>query len=385
MKILIKILTILLLAAVLLAFSPLEGAQAAVFSGEEAAPSAFRGEDSSPIPCWGLYSAQRLMMDECWPMPSYSLPAEKPDPELAELPYHYLRVLNVKVPLYWTLDDAAAGVNSPRRLLPGFDYVSIYNQAKVKGEWYYLIAENLWMPGEQAEYVGSVSGFQGLKFERTPETGFGWVLYEVESRTGPGGEESRPTGKVYSRYHPLQVYEVQDGGEVSWLLIGPGEWIPANKTAWQDPQPEIPRGVEGSRWISINLAQQILSVYEEGELVYATLTATGVEGFWTRPGSFRIKSKLETETMRGSFAADRSDYYYLEDVPWTMYFDQSRALHGAYWHDNFGTPQSKGCVNLSPGDSHFLFQWAEEGDWVHVYDPSGETPTDPDLYQAGGA
>jgi hypothetical protein len=325
------------------------------------------------------------MMDECWPMPDYSLPAEQPDPALAELPYHYLRVLNTKVPLYWTLDDAAAGVNSPRRLLPGFDYVSIYNQAKVNGDWYYLIGVNLWMPGEQAEYVGSASTFQGLEFKRTPEAGFGWVLYEVESRTRPAGGEDRAAGVVYDRYDPIQVYDVWEGEGRSWLLIGPDEWIPADKAAWQHPQTEPPRGVKGSRWISINLAEQILAVYEEGELVYATLAATGVEGFWTRPGAFKIKSKLEAETMRGSFAADRSDYYYLEDVPWTLYFDQARALHGAYWHDNFGTPQSKGCVNLSPGDAHFIYQWAEEGDWVHVYDPSGQTPTDPDLYQEGGA
>jgi lipoprotein-anchoring transpeptidase ErfK/SrfK len=89
--------------------------------------------------------------------------------------------------------------------------------------------------------------------------------------------------------------------------------------------------------------------------------------------------------MRGSFTADRSDYYYLEDVPWTMYFDQQRAMHGTYWHDDFGTPQSRGCVNLSPGDAHWVFEWAEEGDWVHVYDPSGETPVDPDQYHSGGA
>jgi hypothetical protein len=385
MKKYLAALLILLITAAGAVFSPPEAVQASFSPGAAPAGGISRAEGSSPIPCWGLYFAQRLMLDECWPMPSYSLPAEQPDPALAELPYHYLQVLNTKVPLYWTLDDAAAGVNSPRRLLPGFDYVSIYNQAKVSGEWFYLIAVNLWMPGDQAEYVGSASTFQGLEFERTPETGFGWVLYETESRTRPGGEAGRATGVVYSRYDPIQVYDVWEGEGLSWLLIKPGEWIPADKAAWQHPQTEPPRGVEGSRWISINLAEQILAVYEEGELVYATLAATGVEGFWTRPGAFRIKSKLEAETMRGSFAADRSDYYYLEDVPWTMYFDQSRALHGAYWHDQFGTPQSKGCVNLSPGDAHYLFQWAEEGDWVHVYDPSGQTPTDPDLYQAGGA
>ncbi len=89
--------------------------------------------------------------------------------------------------------------------------------------------------------------------------------------------------------------------------------------------------------------------------------------------------------MRGAFEADRSDFYYLESVPWTMYYDQARALHGAYWRTRYGFPQSHGCVNLSPGDAHWLFNWAKEGDWVHVWDPSGKTPTDPKYYSDGGA
>ncbi len=89
--------------------------------------------------------------------------------------------------------------------------------------------------------------------------------------------------------------------------------------------------------------------------------------------------------MTGAFDADKLDYYYLEDVPWTMYFDQARALHGAYWRAWYGFPGTHGCVNLSIGDSAWLFQWANEGDPVYVWDPSGKTPTDPKLYTAGGA
>jgi len=89
--------------------------------------------------------------------------------------------------------------------------------------------------------------------------------------------------------------------------------------------------------------------------------------------------------MSGAFEADRSDFYYLEDVPWTMYFDQARALHGAYWRQWFGWPGTHGCVNLTIGDARWLYDWAVEGDWVYVWDPSGETPSDPSLYGPGGA
>jgi len=78
--------------------------------------------------------------------------------------------------------------------------------------------------------------------------------------------------------------------------------------------------------------------------------------------------------------------YYLEDVPWTMYYDDARgALHGAYWRANLGFPQSHGCVNCSVGDSHWIYDWAQEGDWVYVWDPSGKTPVDPNDYTQGGA
>jgi len=127
----------------------------------------------------------------------------------------------------------------------------------------------------------------------------------------------------------------------------------------------------------VNLTEQTLAVYDNRELVFATVIASGLEPFWTKPGTFQIFQKKETETMRNN---DPSDFYYLDNVPWTMYFDGARAIHGAYWRTRFGYPQSHGCVNLSAGDSHWLFNWATEGDWVHVHDPSGLTPTDPNLY-----
>jgi lipoprotein-anchoring transpeptidase ErfK/SrfK len=142
--------------------------------------------------------------------------------------------------------------------------------------------------------------------------------------------------------------------------------------------------VAGDRWIEVNLYEQTMAVYDQRELVFATLIASGVEPFWTRPGLFQVTEKLETTPMRGAFEADRSDAYYLEDVPWTMYFDQARALHGAYWRANLGFPQSHGCVNLTVGDSRWIFDWANVGDYVYVWDPSGTTPTDPSVYTSGG-
>jgi len=181
------------------------------------------------------------------------------------------------------------------------------------------------------------------------------------------------------------VYAEQKVGEENWYLVGPDEWVPERAIARVIPNTTPPPGVTGDRWIEVNLYEQTIAVYDQRELVFATLIASGMEPFWTRPGLFRIYEKLESTPMRGSFEADRSDAYYLEDVPWTMYFDQARALHGAYWRANLGYPQSHGCVNLTVGDSRWIFDWAKIGDWVYVWDPSGQTPEDPSLYTPGGA
>ena len=70
---------------------------------------------------------------------------------------------------------------------------------------------------------------------------------------------------------------------------------------------------------------------------------------------FRIREKHIAETMDADTATDGP--YSIEDVPWIMYFNGSIALHGAFWHANFGRQQSHGCVNLAPLDAAWLFRW----------------------------
>ena len=52
-------------------------------------------------------------------------------------------------------------------------------------------------------------------------------------------------------------------------------------------------------------------------------------------------------------------YYYLEDVPWTIYFHEGYSIHAAFWHNAFGFQRSHGCVNLSPTDALWFFNWAD--------------------------
>jgi len=170
----------------------------------------------------------------------------------------------------------------------------------------------------------------------------------------------------------VPVYETRQVDKADWARIGPQEWVEKRFVARVLPDYTPPKGVENGRWIEINLYDQTIAVYDKGRLVFASLISSGIDPFFTQPGLFPIREKDEKTTMSGSFTADHSDYYYLEDVPWTMYYDGVRALHGAYWHSIFGYPHSHGCVNLSVADAHWLYNWAAVGDWVYVWDPSGK-------------
>ena len=98
--------------------------------------------------------------------------------------------------------------------------------------------------------------------------------------------------------------------------------------------------------------------YEGDKPVYTALVATGLPGTPTVQGIFRTWWRLESRRMAGGSGAG---YYYLEEVTWTCYFHGGYALHTAYWHDAFGRPRSHGCVNLSPYDAWWLFQWSAPG------------------------
>ncbi|HLE51094.1 MAG TPA: L,D-transpeptidase, partial [Anaerolineales bacterium] len=280
--------------------------------------------------------------------------------------------------------------NVARRIDSPYSFISYTDESVVDGKRYYMIEYGGWMTANDISRIGTPSLFQGLSFNQTPERPVGWILYPTRTKHTPGFQKDDYTGREVYRYEVVQIYAVENVDGMDWYMIRPDEWVPERQD-WQRfvarviPNPTPPDGVDNGRWIEVNLFEQTVAVYDQNNLVYASLIASGIEPFWTRPGLFQIYQKLDSTLMRGSFEADRSDAYYLEDVPWTMYFDKARALHGAYWHNSFGSPRSHGCVNMSVGDARWIFDWARDGDWVYVWDPSGKTPTDPAAYGDGGA
>ena len=173
----------------------------------------------------------------------------------------------------------------------------------------------------------------------------------------------KPTGgmnREIAARSPVSILETatgQDGKPLAYR-IGQDEWmVPADLRIFH-PLPPPPTLQPNERWIDVDVDAQILVAYE-GELpVYATLVSTGGKETPTETGTYRIWMKESEADMKG---LNGEDPYSVATVPWTQYFYPERdlALHTAYWHDQFGTQRSHGCVNLAPRDARWLYFWSD--------------------------
>jgi hypothetical protein len=143
-----------------------------------------------------------------------------------------------------------------------------------------------------------------------------------------------------------------------------GTYIADRDASRIDPAKRMPAwGKNGERWLDVNVTKQTLVAYDGEKPVFATLISTGEAGLddhekttATKRGIFRIHTKYVTATMSSDEVGEEFE---LRDVPYVQYFEEGYALHGAYWHDRFGTPKSHGCINLSPEDARRLFFFTE--------------------------
>ena len=120
------------------------------------------------------------------------------------------------------------------------------------------------------------------------------------------------------------------------------------------------------RKIDVNLSTETLTVTENGNVVDSWLISSGRGDFATHTGSFTVNWKLDSQNM-GNTDLTKAPFYYQPDVKWVMYFNGDEALHGVYWHDNWGTPMSHGCVGMPEWRAEWLFDWSPQGTEVNVH------------------
>ncbi len=126
------------------------------------------------------------------------------------------------------------------------------------------------------------------------------------------------------------------------------------------PANRVVSAVSSGRWIDVDLTNQVVYAYEDDTVVNSFLVSTGTSKTPTVTGQYRIYIKYHHADMSGPG-------YYLPDVPFIMYFFEGYGFHGTYWHNNFGTPMSRGCVNLRIPDSEWLFNFASAGTLVNIH------------------
>lgn len=247
----------------------------------------------------------------------------------------------------------------------GYTFVTVVEQ---HGDWT-KIGDNQWVRSDILSDSVSPSRFAGVMLptlDALPYT-VAWTLTHLRGAGTPGGPESVENPFRY-RYTRVYIYATVAVDGYNWYQIGPDEWVHQFKVAKILPVAR-PEEVDTHKWVSVDLYEQVAIAYEGDEPVFATLISSGLEEWPTNEGLFHVYVRFTRKHMSGAY--NKPDFYFLQEVPWTMFYDDQIALHGAYWHDGFGYRRSHGCVNMTVTDAHWLFNWSQsEYDW-HNGDHTG--------------
>jgi hypothetical protein len=171
--------------------------------------------------------------------------------------------------------------------------------------------------------------------------------------------DARQRSITASRRRYLKTRETARDGEALYVLATDAIVVSDRVTPPTEP------GADG-KWLQFSISKGTLVAYEGRRAVFTTLASPGLGGVpspdgdpvrdsTTPLGTFRISVKHLSDDMSASSGTDTT--LSIAEVPYTQYFDMPFAIHVAYWHENFGEPMSGGCINVSPQDGRYLFDW----------------------------
>ena len=300
-------------------------------------------------------------------------------------PHHYAESLGAQ--LLTQLPGGArpwpalpAFFHEPRRRLLPLSTLAYVEEQTIEGEPWLVSADLLWLKKREVTTYPEIT-FHGvalsgalslpLAFFRQP----GSARY----RRGSSGkfEKSGQTFALHSVVALASAVEIQRGERYFQTASG-DEWVREREAVLPTPRSVTPWGAHvGSEdhtgrapknarqtWIEVSVLGGWLLAFEGTKPVYATLISPGRGGIpqegkntleiaATPLGTFPISGKLATVTLQAP------GEYVHSDVPWTQNFQKPYAIHTAYWHDNWGNLQSGGCINVSPIDGKWLFDFSE--------------------------
>jgi hypothetical protein len=257
---------------------------------------------------------------------------------------------------------------APDRDLEGGWAVAIVEQRTAESERWGRTSHGFWIamrdlaPAQPSQMHGDTIARGRLDF--------GWVIAEQAGVYGAPAFKGKPSG-LRKRFERIDVAEHSG----AMVRVGESSWMLARDLAiptLAPPPAEVT--APGERWIDVDLASQTLVAYEGGQAVYTTLVSSGRgpqgSDSATPMGVHRVWVKMIASDMDNVERGELDAHYSMEDVPYVQYFDGSVGLHGTYWHHDFGHVRSHGCVNLTPQDARWIFEFTEPHlppGWVAAY------------------
>jgi hypothetical protein len=278
-------------------------------------------------------------------------------PEDKTLPFRYVMVAvpqGESIPM-WRNRQALRAYEAPERQLERGDTVAVSPALmRFEGASYYVAVDEKVIPVKGTYTLNPLSDWQGVPIDAQTHLPFAWVT----RRNAPVYDA--PGGKAFDaieRRMRVDVLEDQSIGKLRWSRIGEGRWMRADHLNEVRPLPRPASTTRNPQWLDVDLGEQVVVAYLEDRPVYATLISSGRAPNRTPRGDYPIWGKVTAITMKSQQYDDVA--YYVNKVPWVLFFQAHNALHAAYWHDLFGVVKSHGCANLAPRDARYLFDWLE--------------------------
>jgi hypothetical protein len=321
----------------------------------------------------GCSRAWAKVAEAAWICLEHTEPSEvepAPLPTLDEgalVPYVYARhqhhdsVSTPPIPAYASVSDYRADA-APVELLPAYGSYAFTRYRPNKGDPVLITSDRRVVPAAELELF-EPSEFSGRELREAPIPAahtLAWaVRWQTLIRAAPN-PESDALARV--RYHDTLrvVGEGVDGTDHErWFEVPAADghargWISGHDIRRFVPLPPPAPVLGGQVSVDVDLDEQVLSIWIEDAPVFVTLISSGKRNDETPTGIYRIENKRAFGKMQSTAWA--KEPYFVDAVPWTMYFQGRYALHASYWHDMFGHRMSHGCVNLSPRDAKRVFE-----------------------------
>jgi lipoprotein-anchoring transpeptidase ErfK/SrfK len=262
-----------------------------------------------------------------------------------------------------------------RRMVKGF-FLSLDHQFGSGGSMWWKTMSGLVAPADRIFVTKPVTEFHGVwlgqdaasfatknnpsrRIDKLP-VGFVLTFHAHKYNLDAAHKHASQVEGVLDRFQAVGLTgESAAASDGEYWETDEGWWLKGSDSTRTEPGPPPDKLGDHDKWIDVNQRRQTLVAFEGTTPVYVTLFSSGRNEHETPVGSFRIREKHIASTMDGDADTAADGPYSIEDVPYIQYFNAGYALHGAFWHAEFGRVKSHGCVNLSPWDAKGIFGWTD--------------------------